>query len=179
MAKFETAFKITSGIEAGYTVDNGGATYQGISFKAWPGDPFAKKIAAIVAKYKPVKGQVIDNAELKKLVQQFYKKNYWDRIKGDQINNQQLANFVYDFAINSGSAIILINRAVGGRDVDYINETTLMNFNTRPGFCYDAIRRARKELYVKLAKKNPVFVRNNTYTGWINRLNKFPEKLTA
>lgn len=179
MAKFEKAFAITSALEAGYTVDNGGATYNGISFKNWSNDPTAIKIAALVKKLKPQSRQVIDDDELKSLVLQFYKKNYWDRIKGDLINNQLLANFVYDFCINSGSAIILINRAVGGREVDYINETTLTQFNTRPAFCYDAIRRARKDLYVKLAKKNPVFLRNNTFNGWIARLNQFPQTLTA
>ena len=179
MAKFEKAFGITSALEAGYTVDNGGPTYQGISFKAWANDSIAKQISVLVTKLKPQKKEVIDNAQIKSLVLQFYKKNYWDRIKGDLVNNQQLANLVYDFAINSGSAVILINRAVGGREVGYINETTLKNFNTRPGFCYEAIRAARKNLYNSLAKRNPVFIRNNTYKGWIARLNQFPEKLTA
>ena len=32
----------------------------------------------------------------------FYKANFWDKIKGDEIESQEVANALYDFAVNSG-----------------------------------------------------------------------------
>ncbi|MEO5889738.1 MAG: glycosyl hydrolase 108 family protein [Ferruginibacter sp.] len=179
MADFKAAFKLTSGIEGGYTVDNGGPTYKGISWNAWKREPIVQKIFSIVNASKPQKYQVINNTDLEKLVVSFYKTKYWDTLKGDLIENQTLANLIYDFYINSGSAMILINRAVGGREVTYLNETTLKILNERPAFSYEAILKARKDLYDRLAFKNPKFKKNNTYAGWISRLNKFPKSLTV
>lgn len=177
MADFLTAFKVTSQLENGWTVDNGGETYAGIAFKNWKDDLFAKAIYNIVKPLNLKKEEVVkNNPNLQKLIAAFFKKNYWDKIKGDLIENQLLANLVYDFYVNSNSAIIIINRAVGGREVDYINETTLKNFNERPGFCYDAIRRARKAHYDRLAKKPGL---KKYHAGWLARLSKFPNKLTT
>lgn len=177
MAQFEKAYQFTAGIEAGYTVDNGGPTYRGIAFNNWQSDPLAMKIWAIVKAAKPAKGDIIDDPELDKMIMLFYKKNKWDKIKGDYINSQGLANLIYDFSVNSGSAIIIINKVVGGRDVPYMNETTLKALNDNPGNSYVAIRDARKALYDHLATKGKKFKRN--YNGWMVRLNKFPKQLTA
>lgn len=179
MANFKTAYDFTAGVEKGYTVDNGGKTYAGISWKGWGNDPLVKQIFAIVDAAKPKRGDIINNPQLTAMILAFYKKNYWDVIKGDSITTQGLANLIYDFFVNSNSAIVIINRVCGGREVGYMNETTLKNLNDRPGFCYNAIRTARKNLYDKLAKSHPVFYKNNTYDGWIARLNKFPKNLTA
>ena len=53
----------------------------------------------------------------------FLKQNYWDPIRGDEINNQESANALYDSAVNmgTGTAIILAKRAEG------IKETTAMD----------------------------------------------------
>lgn len=177
MAKFIAAFNLTAQLENGWTVDNGGETYAGIAFKNWKEDPIAMQIYKIVKPLNLKKEEVVkNNPTLNTLIAAFFKKNYWDKIKGDLIQNQLLANLVYDFYVNSNSAIIIINRAVGGREVDYINETTLKNFNERPAFCYDAIRRARKNLYDKLAKKPGL---KKYHAGWLARLSKFPQTLTA
>ena len=130
MAKFDQAYKYTSAIEAGYVVDNGGPTYKGISYKGWGNDPFAKKIFAIVFAAKPRKGGFIKNAALDQLIIAFYKKNYWDKIYGDYINNQTLANFIYDFTVNSGGAIPVINKVIGSvRGTDFFTESTLAQLN--------------------------------------------------
>lgn len=177
MANFSIAYKLTANIESGYTIDNGGPTYKGISFKAWSTDPLAKKIAVMVQAAKPRRGQIINNPALDEMIISFYKINYWDKIKGDLVNNQTLANFIYDFYVNSGSALIIINKAVAPRAGAAINENTLKILNERPAFCYDAIKAARKNLYHRLAKKSPVFKTNGTFNGWVARLNSFPSKL--
>lgn len=177
MAKFSLAYKFTANIEKGYTVDNGGATYRGVAFQFWGDDPIAKQIIAMVTAYKPQRGEVINNAKLENLVIAFYKLNFWDKIKGDFISNQTLANFVYDFSVNTGSGIIIMNKALSNKAAANILPETLQKLNTQPAACYAAIKRARKGLYDKLAKKSKALKRN--YNGWIARLNSFPKTLTA
>lgn len=177
MAKFTLAYRFTANVEKGYTVDNGGATYRGVAFQFWQDDAIAKQIIAIVTAYKPRRGEIINNPKLENLVIAFYKLNFWDKIKGDFISNQTLANFVYDFSVNTGSGIRLINKAITGKDGATILPETLQKLNTQPAACYAAIKLARKGLYDRLAKKSKTLAKN--YSGWIARLNSFPKNLTA
>lgn len=179
MAKFSLAYKNTEAIEKGYTVDNGGETYKGISWNAWKNDALVQKIFAMVRAAKPQRGDIINSAALDALIVQFYKQNYWDRIYGDRLSNQILANFCYDFYVNSNSAPSIINQAIGARGSIGFTESTLAQLNDKPAWCYLAIVKARKAWYEKLAAKNPKFKKNNTYRGWMARLNSFPQSLTA
>jgi lysozyme family protein len=177
MAKFELAYKYTANIEHGYTIDNGGITYRGVAFQFWQDDAIAKQIEAIVKAYKPKRGEIINNPKLESLVISFYKNNFWDKIKGDQISNQTLANFVYDFSVNTGSGIVLMNKALSGKAGSNILPETLQVLNAKPSASYAAIKAVRKNLYDRLAKKSQAL--KNNYTGWIARLNSFPQTLTA
>ena len=101
MAKFEKAFVITMGHEGGYSnlkVDRGGETFRGISrrfFPSWVG-------WRIVDKLKADYRQLAADSELKDLVQDFYKSEFWDRFVGDQIEDQDIANELFDTAVNLG-----------------------------------------------------------------------------
>jgi len=102
MADFKTAFKITSGNEGGYCNvdgDSGGETYCGIARNSNPN----WKGWAIVDQHKPLHfRQILSISELESLVESFYKENYWNKVNGDSIPIQDLANQVYDMAVNSG-----------------------------------------------------------------------------
>jgi lysozyme family protein len=104
MADFLIADKLTEGNE-GRDVwniipgDSGGETWSGIARNKNPHFPGW----AIIDSMKPLKlGQKITTPELEQLRLQFYKKNYWDVLNGDNIPNQELGNQVYDMAVNSG-----------------------------------------------------------------------------
>lgn len=102
MADFNLAYPKTKGNEGGYAHipgDTGGETYMGISrkwFPAWAG-------WSIVDTYKPLKpGQVIQNTRLMEAVKGFYKKEFWDKLNGDSIDDQLIAERLYDFGVNAG-----------------------------------------------------------------------------
>jgi len=105
MADFKIAYQRTSAFEGGYVNDpddNGGETYCGIARKfhsTWQGwiiIDFQKKKSDFPKNLKD------REAELKKLEGEFYKENFWDKIWGDKINNQKVANDMYDTAVNMG-----------------------------------------------------------------------------
>lgn len=177
MADFNNAFESTVGLEAGWNFENGAQTYKGINRKGWPGWPGWILIDQFIAKNgKPSQGQYFSSPELDKLVVSFYKKNYWDRIAGDYIKNQLIANFLYDFYVNSNSALVLVNKGLGARPGSFINEDSLKIINERPAFAYQVMYNLRKQHYTKLAAKPAL---KKYAAGWFNRLNSFPKQISA
>lgn len=179
MADFKKSYKNTSQHEGGWNIDNGGWTYLGLSIKGhpnWIGWPIIKTYIAKngFPKHGAYFPQYL-HITLQKLVYDYFKKTYWDKIYGDFIKNQTLADFCYDFFINSGRAIIIINKAIGARvTVNNFNEDTLKIINERTAFAYQAIYNARKNYYSELVKKP----QNVQYKdGWFARLEKFPKEL--
>jgi lysozyme family protein len=175
MANFVEAYKNTGGHEGGWTVDNGGQTYQGISRKGWPGWEGWRLIDGYIkSNGQPKKRSFFNHPGINNLVPVFYKKNYWDKISGDAIQNQTIANFIYDFYVNSNSALMQINNALGARGGTTINESSLKIINERPGFAYTVIYNVRKNHIAKLSAKKSL---KKYAEGWASRLNSFPKQL--
>lgn len=109
MAKFEEAEEITGRNEGGYAnnpADTGGETYAGISRNNWPkwqGWVIIDQIKRNGAKTdRDINKKATSIPELTNLISEFYRKNFWDTLKLSAITDQQLANNVYDFGVNSG-----------------------------------------------------------------------------
>jgi lysozyme family protein len=104
MANFKIAIDPVLAIEGGWVRDpndNGGETYRGVARKFWPN----WKGWTIVDQYKTfpnfpanLKGLV----DLNQLVIDFYDVNFWDKIGGDNIKNQSIADLLVDSAVNEG-----------------------------------------------------------------------------
>lgn len=121
MAQFKPAFDITMEHEGGYVSDPddfGGETYRGISRRyhpTWAGWGFIDGMRN--EETFPLcldRDDALDHA-----VTQFYKELYWDRFQGDKLTDQDLANKMFDIAVNMGvhravlflqSALNLLNR---------------------------------------------------------------------
>ncbi len=95
MADFNAAFIPMMTKEGGYVLHTVKHDYGGQTF------------AGIARRYHPDWGgwRAIDQGNIeaaKQLVAGFYKKYYWDSIKGDLIKNQNIADVVFDYAVNAG-----------------------------------------------------------------------------
>lgn len=106
MAEFEAALRLVLAHEGEYAcdpADPGGETYRGIARKRhplWPGwitvdsergnDRFEERLR--------------DNEVLQSEVAEFYRREFWDRVWGDEIPSQQVANEVFEQAVNLGPA---------------------------------------------------------------------------
>ena len=97
MANFDEAFDITMGHEGGYVNDPndaGGETYRGISRRyhpTWSG-------WNVIDDTKPH----IDHNELDPYVREFYEAHYWDRLRLDEFDDQEIAEEMFDTAVNMG-----------------------------------------------------------------------------
>jgi lysozyme family protein len=119
MAIFEPAFNLTMKAEGGYAndpLDAGGETYKGVARKynaGWSG------WVAIdgVKKTKPasLNAALAADANLQQAIRHFYQVNYWDVNRTGDIHDQQLANQVFDTAVNcgTGSAARFLQEAAG------------------------------------------------------------------
>lgn len=131
MANFIIAYKKTGGFEGGWNHvkgDRGGETYKGIARNFHPNWAGWK----IVDANKPLKhGQIIKDPALEELVHEFYKKEFWDVVAGDDIEDQSTANTLYDFGVNAGygRSVKNIQSVVGIPETGKITEELLVRIN--------------------------------------------------
>lgn len=99
MADFEKAFEITMGHEGFYSNDpndKGLETYMGIS-RRWFPDWSGWKLIDTVSDKKMIQ---IECPSIMNHVRSFYRSEFWNRVKGDQIKEQFIADELFDTVIN-------------------------------------------------------------------------------
>lgn len=104
------------------------------------------------------------------------KAGYWDKVKGDEIENQSLAELIADWCVNSGlSAIRKVQEVLGCKPDGIVGPITLSLINSSDAEkLHERIWNARHQFYINIVKRNPrqkVFM-----NGWMNRLNRFKFK---
>ena len=181
MAEFTPAYKIVHGHEGGYANtpgDKGGETYQGISRVSWPNWPGWAIVDATKAARMLKRGGYINNPVLTRQVMDFYRTG-WNNMRGDAIKSQEVANFYYDFWVNSGRATQQVQRVlrfVFGKDIATDNApgpATVAALNSvEPAALHRALKAARLTYVRALALQgdNAKFLRT-----WTTRINSFPD----
>lgn len=124
MANFDIAYNLTKRSEGGYANvegDNGQLTYAGITKKNFPG---WAGWATVLSKPRKHNEHI---PELSESVKAFYKKEFWDKIQGDTIANQDLANDMFDMAVNASTkaAIKIAQDTFGIEKTGVLCENTL------------------------------------------------------
>lgn len=154
MADFQKALEKTLRAEGGYSNnpnDKGGETFCGISRKYWPDwsgwaildgargsgvsiESFSKQTSVFVDMH----------------VSPFYRLNFWLPIRGDEIESQEIAEYLFDFAVNSGigDAVKALQKAIDvvwDCDVDGIvgEQTITAIYETIPIFEHEIKERFR------------------------------------
>ena len=110
--------------------DSGGRTYKGIaeaSNPKWSG----WKIIDLNIDDKNFPKCLESNVSLQNAVEECYRTNYWNKISGDKILNQKIADNLFDTAVNMGpsTAIKLEQRAIKCKETGYMDNTTLNILN--------------------------------------------------
>ena len=168
MADFEIAYPVFIDNEGGFVLTNnkndlGKLTFAGISQRFWP------KWAGWV--------HILNNREdlAIPLVKPFYKKEFWDYVKADQIDNQEIAFTIVDFAINGGRKTSgrLAQKVIGVTADGHIGKQSLCALNdlgdgeAETKFFKIAFGMAKVIRYVGIANKNKT--QRGNLRGWINR----------
>lgn len=184
MASLEIAEAKTLKWEGGYcnvAGDRGGETIFGIARNMHPKlslwnimDTYKKDFESFSkANYKELEKQCLGNTDFKKKMDSFYREEFWDKIKGDCIESQHVANALYDFAVNSGvsRAVKSIQEVLGVVVDGNLGNKTLEAINKQEGkaLC-NKLCDKRKAFFEAIAKKgqNAKFL-----NGWLNRVKDF------
>ena len=178
MADFKKAFLLILVNEGGYgndPDDPGGETYKGIARKMNP-DWLGWHIIDLLMKLPgfPESLQSADAIEIKKQldyeVSSFYYTHFWLKINGDKIADQQVAESIFDFAVNAGISVsislsqkivgVTTDGIIGPKTIEAINRLDAGQFIT-------AFALAKIFRYVNICNKRPVS--KKYFFGWVVR----------
>jgi lysozyme family protein len=140
--------------------DSGGATMKGVT----------------LATFRKFYGKTATVAQLKAITDDqwlhIFKVGYWDKLRGDDINSQSVANTMVDWGYNSGPATaakkvqaivgVVADGAIGPKTIAAINAVSAKEL-------FDKIQVARKAFYENIVKNKPS--QQKFLKGWLNRLN--------
>ena len=138
MANFKEAVVDTLKAEGGFVndpADAGGYTYRGITKKNFPNWAGWTKLAAWVATHgQPKTGHIFTEDEIPGLETDchvFYKQQFWDKVMGDEIHNQEVAADLFDSAVNMGihQAVVLCQRSLDIPETGKMDSSTLNILN--------------------------------------------------
>lgn len=164
MADFGPAFDKMIADEGGYQLtnipgDRGGMTYAGIARNPnpdWPG------------------WALVDRKEfggpLTSMVREFYRQRFWNVVRGDEIRDQQIAETIFNFAVNTGTSVAIKlaqvivgatpDGGIGPKTVELLNQCTAQKFV--PSYALAKIGR-----YANICNKDRG--QSKFLLGWINR----------
>lgn len=180
MANAQKAISKTVTEEGGFQNDSKdtGNFHGGINY----GTKYGITPGAWLAFYKPkaLQTDTIKNLTVTEAVP-IYKKNYWDKFRGDEIENDSLAELMMFTVVNSGAGQVvtfkqLINTIAGEKvvaetptpltsaEIDILNSLDAETY-------FNALKGVRERFYKRLVEKDPV--KQKYLKGWLNRLNKY------
>jgi lysozyme family protein len=187
VADFEKSHKRTGGSEAGYSnhkKDKGKETFAGVSRKFhpdWQGWKIVdeNKIKCTIngkLNVKKLNKILFSNPQMIQLLYDFYKKEYWDINRLNEIDSQLLADNIFDAGVNCGkkTSIRFLQRAINTLSqndiiVDGIigNQTLKLANNIDYKKLVDEFLKLRIQYHKEIVKNDPeqkVFLKN-----WLNR----------
>lgn len=172
MADFSPAYTATLQAEGGYVndpQDPGGETYKGIARKLnskWDG-----WITLDLAKQQSDFPANLDRSvELQEKIKAFYKINYWDKLRCDEITDQRIAESIFDFAVNAGAytSAKLVQFTVDEEPDGIIGPVTLEKINaTDPGTFLALFSLHKIARYIRICEQRPDS--KKYFFGWIKR----------
>jgi lysozyme family protein len=190
MTDFNQAFKITMNNEGGFSDnvnDHGGETWRGIARKFWPKWPGWPIIDTIMLQHPANVNEALENdADLQPLVLTFYETEFWNKLLLASLDNQQIANQLFDISVNMGTGIaahflqvavntfpgnaITVDGEVGALTIGAANRVD-------PEALYNKINELRSQRYEQIIAANPsqAVFRNS----WFSRIKPYNTNETS
>jgi lysozyme family protein len=181
VATFDKFFPTLLKHEGGFVDDPddpGGATNKGVTIATF---------TACAQRYLGIE-PTLDN--LKALTDEqagkIYKPLYWDKVRGDQIELQELADILFDFQVNAGArASELLQRVLNelganpplevDGDIGGLTMKALAKADAKA--VYRRYKQGRIRYYRELAARRPPLAK--FLNGWLKRVSSFPDLAPA
>jgi len=172
MADFNSAYSATMKAEGGYVndpKDPGGETYKGVArnrnskWDGWVLIDLAKREGNFPASLN-------ENLPLQNKIKAFYESNYWDKVRGDDITDQHVAESIFDFAVNAGTGTSSkrAQAVVNAEQDGVIGPTTLKMINAEDPRAFLAIFALHKiRYYTEICDRRQDS--KKFFFGWVKR----------
>ncbi len=167
MAKLEPLAKFILSFEGGFVNrknDRGGATNRGVTIATWKAQGYDKNGDG-----------VIDVKDLKLISTEdavnIMRKNYWNRWRADDIQDQSIANALVDWVWSSGrNGIIIPQQLLGVKADGIVGSQTIKALNQQNAQAFFARLQKRRLQYIdNIIKADPV--QREHKNGWCRRIN--------
>jgi len=177
MANFDAFFPTMLKHEGGFVndpVDPGGATNKGITMGTFRSS--AMQYLGIEPSLENLKA--LNDEQAAKI----YKPLYWDKVHGDEIALQELANIVFDFQVNAGgNASKLLQRVLNELGTSpplavdgIIGRGTMAALNSMDQVeVHRRYKQGRIDYYENLVARRPAL--GKFLRGWLKRVDSFPD----
>ena len=167
MAKLEPLAKFILSYECGFVndpKDRGGATNKGVTIATWRAQGYDKNGDGRID-VKDLK--LITDADAINIM----RKNYWNRWKADQIQDQAIANMLVDWVWSSGRHAIVIPQQMLGVTADgIVGPKTIEALNrTYASAFFKQLKARRLQFIDNIIRKDPSQKRFEA--GWYRRIN--------
>lgn len=96
--------------------------------------------------------------DLQEAITDFYRVTFWDKMKGDQITDQAVANSIFDFGVNAGmgTSASLAQLVIGAKTDGVIGPNSIADLNAfNAEHFLAAFTVAKIARYVSIVKKRP------------------------
>ncbi len=184
----------SEGFISNNTFDKGGFTYKGISRVKHPAWPGWKIIDATVTAgtasgssitTAAVSSKLKNNDQLNKLVEEFYHSEFWNKIQGDHLLSQLIADEMFESSINLGvpaaseilqRTINLLNRnarlypdimvdgIIGTQTLAALNKSIAANGEK---LLFNLLNFYQAKRYIEIMEKDHT---QEIFIGWFNRI---------
>lgn len=189
MGDFLISYKKAMKVEGGWandSDDSGGQTWRGISRKNhpnWKGWEIVDHIGLISSHQSIFESALEKNEELKTLVLDFYKKEFWDIMKLDYVHSQSICDELFEAGINMNHSVVVefLQMALNatnrnGRDYPDIDEDgqmgpktlSVLNAHPRSAQVLKLLNCQQGVYYMNITRKRPS--QEKFMTSWLSRV---------
>ncbi|WP_069435740.1 MULTISPECIES: putative peptidoglycan-binding domain-containing protein [Campylobacter] len=156
--------------ESGYTFMG---IYEG-AHPSWKGWELVYRTLDLYKNLDKASYECYQNVFLTDLVKEFYKLNFWDKLRLDEIKSDRIADLIFKFAVNVGiKRAVRYAQMVANVKIDgIIGNNTINALNSLDsGYFEERYKAEFMKFYDELAKRNPD--KNGKFlNGWSNRVRK-------
>ena len=181
---FKKSFGELLGLEFGspynalhFNKGENGYTFMGIyegAHPKWQGWELVYRTLNLYKDLRKASYECYQNIFIMDLVKEFYKLNFWNKLRLDEIKSDRIADLIFKFAVNVGikRAVRYAQMIANVRLDGIIGANTINALNTLDsGYFEERYKAEFVRFYESLAKRNPSrygrFLR-----GWLNRVKR-------